>query len=107
PRTLQRVQRDFDEQVDRVNVMVDFDGDHRIGYNVTVSSTGGIYDAVITNETDFNEDWDGNWSHAVGGDDESWTVELLIPWHIAPMRENREDVRTLRIYLDRIVGVTG
>jgi hypothetical protein len=107
PRTLQRVQRDFDEQVDRVNVMVDFDGDHRIGYNFTVSSTGGIYDAVITNETDFNEDWDGNWRHAVGGDDESWTVELLIPWHIAPMRENREDVRTLRIYLDRIVGVTG
>src|SRR5215204_998864 len=26
PRTRQRVQRDFDEQVDRVNVMVDFDG---------------------------------------------------------------------------------
>jgi hypothetical protein len=107
PRTKQRVQRDFDEQVDRVNVMIDFDGDHRIGYNFTVSSTDGIYDAIITNETDFNEDWDGNWRHAVGGDDESWTVELLIPWHIAPMRENHGDVRTLRIYLDRIVGVTG
>jgi len=39
PRTQQRVQRDFDEQVDRVNVMVDFDGDGRTGYDFTISST--------------------------------------------------------------------
>ncbi len=89
PRTHQRVQRDFEEQVDRVNVMVDFDGDHRTGYNFRVSSTDGIYDGVITNENEFNTDWDGNWRHAVGGDAERWTVELLIPWHIAPMREHR------------------
>src|SRR5262245_40460899 len=50
PRTLQRVQRDFEEQVDRVNVMVDFDGDHRTGYDFTVSNTDGISDSIITNE---------------------------------------------------------
>src|SRR5256885_788117 len=38
PRTRQRVQRDFQEQVDRVNVMLDFDGDGRTGYDFTVSS---------------------------------------------------------------------
>ena len=54
-----------------------------------VSSTDGIFDAIVTNEKQFNEDWDGNWRHAVGGDDEGWTVEVLIPWHIAPMRERR------------------
>lgn len=107
PRTQQRVQRDFDEQVDRVNVMIDFDGDHRTGYNFTVSSTGGIHDAIITNETEFNDDWDGNWRHAVGEDEAGWTVEVLIPWHIAPMREATGDTRTLRIYLDRVVGITG
>ena len=69
PRTLQRVQRDFEEQVDRVNVMVDFDGDHRTGYDFTISSTDGISDAIITNENNFNYDWDGNWRHAVGSDD--------------------------------------
>jgi hypothetical protein len=106
PRTRQRVQRDFDEQVDRVNVMIDFDGDRRTGYTFTVSSTDGIYDAIITNEFDFNADWDGNWRHAVGADDEGWTAELLIPWHIAPMRE-ATDARTLGIYVDRIVGATG
>ena len=49
PRTHQRVQRDFEDQVDRVNVMVDFNGDGRTGYDFVVSSTDGINDAVITN----------------------------------------------------------
>ncbi len=107
PRTQQRVQRDFKDLVDRIDLMIDFDGDHRTGYNFKVSSTAGIYDAIVTNESQFNPDWDGNWRHAVGSDAESWTVELLIPWHIAPMRENTGDVRTIGIYLDRIVGSTG
>src|SRR5690606_29933666 len=54
PRTRQRVQRDFEEQVDRVNLMIDFDAGGRTGYNFTVSSTDGIADAVITNENQFN-----------------------------------------------------
>ncbi|HEY7641561.1 MAG TPA: DUF5916 domain-containing protein [Steroidobacteraceae bacterium] len=107
PRTQQRVQRDFDEQVDRVNVMVDFDGDHRTGYCFTVSSTNGIFDAIVTNEIEFNKDWDGNWRHEVGGDETAWTAEVLIPWHIAPMRQAPGDTRTIGIYVDRIIGVTG
>jgi hypothetical protein len=106
PRTLQRVQRDFDEQVDRVNVMLDFDGDHRTGYDFTISATDGIADAIITNETAFNDDWDGNWRHAVSSDAESWSVEVLIPWHIAPMR-NANGKRTIGVYLDRVTGATG
>ncbi|MDF3020754.1 MAG: hypothetical protein K0Q92_2057 [Steroidobacteraceae bacterium] len=106
PRTLQRVQRDFDEQVDRVNVMLDFDGDHRTGYDFTVTSTDGIADSIITNENSFNDDWDGNWRHAVSSDAESWSVEVLIPWHIAPMRDS-PDKRILGIYLDRVTGSTG
>lgn len=107
PRTRQRVQRDFEDQVDRVNLMVDFDGDRRTGYNFTISSTDGIHDAVITNEFEFNKDWDGNWRHAVAEDDEAWTAEVLIPWHIAPMRDANGDVRTLSVYVDRVVGATG
>ena len=106
PRTLQRVQRDFDEQVDRVNVMIDFDGDHRTGYDFTISSTDGITDAIITNENNFNNDWDGNWQHAVSSDAEGWSVEVLLPWHLAPMRQAGEK-RTVAIYLDRVVGTTG
>jgi len=107
PRTQQRVQRDFNEQVDRVNVMIDFDADHRTGYDFTIASTNGIFDAIITNETEFSSDWDGNWQHEVGGDDEAWTAEVLIPWHIAPMHEATGDKRTIGIYVDRVIGVTG
>jgi hypothetical protein len=107
PRTPQSVQRDFEEQVDRVNVMIDFDGDHRTGYNFKVSSTGGVYDAIITDESVFNKDWDGNWRHAVREEGEAWTAEILIPWHIAPMRGANGDVRTLGVYVDRVVGATG
>jgi hypothetical protein len=107
PRTRQRVRRDFDEQVDRVNLMVDFDGDGRTGYNFTVSSTGGIADAVITNENQFNDDWDGNWRYAVGEDADSWSVEMLIPWYIAPMQKAVGDQRAVKIYLDRVIGSTG
>jgi Domain of unknown function (DUF5916) len=107
PRTRQRVQRDFEEEVDRVNVMIDFDGDRRTGYAFTISSTGGVFDAIITNESEFNKDWDGNWRHAVGEDDAGWTAEVLIPWHIAPMREAQGEVRTVSIYVDRVIGSTG
>jgi hypothetical protein len=106
PRTQQRVQRDFEDQVDRVNVMVDFDGDRRTGYAFRIASTNGIADSIITNENNFNSDWDGNWRHATSGDEEGWSVEILIPWHIAPMRESGEK-RVLGLYLDRVVGSTG
>lgn len=107
PRTRQRVQRDFEAQVDRVNLMVDFHGDGRTGYNFTVSSTDGIADAVITNESQFNDDWDGHWLHAVAEDADDWSVEMLIPWYIAPMREGRDGTRVLHVYVDRVVGSTG
>jgi hypothetical protein len=107
PRTRQRVQRDFEDQVDRVNLMVDFDGSGRTGYNFVVSSTGGINDAVITAENSFNTDWDGNWQHAVSEDADGWTVEMLIPWYIAPMHAGKNGQRTMGVYLDRVIGSTG
>jgi len=106
PQTLQRVRRDFDEQVDRVDLMVDFDGDHRTGYVFTVSSTDGIYDAIITDESRFNADWDGKWRHAVAADEDGWSAEILVPWHIAPMQA-ADGARTLGVYVDRVIGATG
>ena len=79
PRTLQKIQRDENAQVDRVNLMVDFEGDGRTGYNFMVSASNGINDAVITNQSQFSTDWDGNWQHAAGSDAEGWSAEMLIP----------------------------
>ncbi len=107
PRTRQKVRRDFEDQVDRVNLMVDFDGDGRTGYNFVVSSTDGINDAIVTNENHFNEDWDGNWKHAVSEDDDSWSVEILSPWYTAPMHKADGDLRRMKVYLDRVIGSSG
>ncbi len=107
PRTRQKVQRDFDEQVDRINAFIDFDGDGRTGYAFSVSSTGGVADEIITNENQFSEDWDGQWRHAVGEDGQGWSVELLVPWHTAPMRDGIDGQRTLKLFLARVIGATG
>lgn len=106
-RTAQRVQRDFEESVDRVNLMVDFNGDGRSAYNFTLSSTDGINDAVITNESNFRKDWDGIWEHAVAQDAQGWTAELRVPWHTAPMHKAQGATRTIGLYLDRVFGSNG
>jgi hypothetical protein len=108
PRTRSRTQRDGDAPVDRVNLMIDYDGDGRSGYNFTLNLTNGIQDATITNERSFSKDWDANWTHAVSEDGDTWSAEMLIPWYVAPMRKGTKDgKRTVGIYLDRVVGSTG
>ncbi|MGO4550554.1 DUF5916 domain-containing protein [Lysobacter sp. 2RAF19] len=107
PRNRQKIRRDEQAQVDRNNLMIDFDGDGRTGYNFMVSSTDGINDAVITNQNQFSTDWDGNWQHAASEDENGWSSEMLIPWYIAPMAKGKDGKRTFRIYLDRVIGSTG
>lgn len=104
PRTRQRFQRDNNGNVDRVNVYVDFDGDGRTGYNFMVALSNGIADGTITNENQFNADWDGAWRHAVSEDESGWSAEMLIPWHIAPMRSDDDGKRTIGIAFDRVIG---
>ncbi len=107
PRTRQRFQRDNNGNVDRINVYIDFDGDGRTGYNFMLAMSDSIGDTTIANENQFNADWDGAWRHAVSEDAEGWSAELLIPWHIAPMRETPGDTRRIGLSLDRVVGDTG
>ncbi len=107
PRTRQSTARDADAVTDRVNVYVDFDGDGHVGYNFMVRLSDSIQDETITNENQFNTDWDGNWKHAVSEDGDTWSVEMLIPWYIAPMKGGHDGKRTLGLQLDRVVGATG
>lgn len=99
PRKRQRGQRDNAGAVDR--------GDGRIAYNFTVTLANSINDTTVTNENQFNSDWDGNFRHATSEDEAAWYVEILVPWHIAPMREAVGGQRTLRVGLDRVVAETG
>ncbi len=107
PRTHQSAPRDAGGPYDRVNLYVDYDGDGHVGYNFMVMLSDSIQDETITNENQFNTDWDGNWKHAVSEDAEGWSVEMLIPWYIAPMKKGHDGKRTLGIQLDRVIGSTG
>lgn len=100
----QRSRRDQGVSIDRVNVMLDFDGEGRGGYNFTLSASNGIQDATITSGGNFSNDWDGLWQHAVVDGEDEWTAEMLIPWHTAPMKKAQGDRRTIGIYLDRVIG---
>ena len=104
PRTRQKTQRDGGGPVDRVNVYVDFDGDGRQGYNFTVTLAGGLMDETISNENRFSRDWDGDWQFAVGEAGDTWSVEILIPWHIAPMQKVEGETRRIGLALDRVIG---
>ena len=107
PRTHETAPRDAGGPYDRVNVYVDFDGDGHVGYNFMVMLSDSIQDETITNENQFNTDWDGNWKHAVSEDADGWSVEMLIPWYIAPMQDGKDGKRTIGLQLDRVVGSTG
>lgn len=106
PRTRQRSQRDAGGPVDRVNLYVDFDGDSRAGYNFTVTLADGIIDTTINNENQFNGDWDGDWRHATSEDGDTWSVEMLIPWHIAPMQKSAGSTRSIGVSVDRVIGTS-
>lgn len=98
--------RDEGAPLDRVNVYVDFDGEGRTGHDFTVRLSGSVMDQTLSNENQFNGDWDGIWQHAVTEDDAGWSVELLLPWHLAPMR-GQGDTRTIGLLLDRVIATTG
>ncbi|RZA19539.1 MAG: hypothetical protein EOP93_08385 [Lysobacteraceae bacterium] len=100
----QRSARDQDAAIDRVNVMLDFDGDARSGYDFTLTASDGVQDSTITSGGNFSADWDGLWQHAVVDGAGEWTAELLIPWHTAPMKKAVGEKRTVAVYLDRVVG---
>lgn len=107
PRVKPRSLRDQGGNADRVNVMIDFDGDGKLGYNFMVSLSDSIDDLVIANENQFRPDWDGDWRHAVHETAEGWSVEILIPWSIATMRAVPGATRSIGVYVDRVMGGNG
>ncbi|MEH6459963.1 DUF5916 domain-containing protein [Chitinimonas sp. JJ19] len=107
PRVKPRLQRDQTKKSDKVNVVIDFDGDGLSAYSFSVGLSGAISDGVVTNETELNLDWDTDWSSAVTETDAGWQVEMLIPWTVAPMRGPASPQRTVGVYFGRSLGHNG
>ncbi len=86
---------------DSVSLMLDFDATGQIAYEFSVGLGGGVRDGLITNQNEFDRDWDGVWQHAVRETDDQWFVEMLIPWSTVSMRRSPEAQRTIGMYASR------
>ncbi len=105
--TRTRIPRDGKTPADRFNLMLDLNADGRAGYAFTITAAGDITDESITNESSFSYDWDSSWQHAAADFDGGYSVEWLIPWSIAQMRDSRAPTRTIGVYFDRVIVATG
>jgi hypothetical protein len=92
---------------DSVSFMIDFDDTGVNAYEFSVSVTGSYRDGTITNENNFNNDWDGLWERAVNEESERWTVEILLPWSIVAMLQGSGETRRIAVFFQREVYATG
>jgi hypothetical protein len=106
-RTRQRTARDAQARADRVNLLLDLDGRGVTAYEFTITISGGIQDAIVTNQRSFAYDWDGLWHHAVHEEDDHWSVEVHLPWTVAPMGPIVDGRRRIGVYVSRVLEGRG
>jgi hypothetical protein len=79
-------------QNDHVAVIFDTFYDRRNGVQFAVTPGGGRLDAQITNESQYNADWNPIWEVAVGKFDGGWTVEAAVPFKSLRYRPGRNQI---------------
>ena len=79
-------------QQDFVGFVFDTFQDRRNGVMFFVTPNGGVMDGQITNETQYNRDWNPVWEYKAGRFDGGWTVETAIPFKSLRYRSGREQV---------------
>ena len=67
-------------QNERIGFTLDTFYDRRNGVSFSVNPIGGRMDGQITDERQYNSDWNPIWDLAVGRFDGGWTVEAQIPF---------------------------
>jgi hypothetical protein len=79
-------------QNDFIGFVFDTFHDQRNGFMFFVTPLGGRMDGQVTNESQYNVDWNPVWESAAGRFDGGWTVELAIPFTSLRYRSGREQV---------------
>ena len=75
-----------------VGVLLDTYYDRRSGYNFGINPIGGRIDMQMTNERDFNMDWNPIWELRTGRFDGGWTIEAAFPFKSLRYRRGRDQV---------------
>jgi len=79
-------------QNDHIAFLLDPFYDRRNGLEFAINPIGGRWDGQISNESQFNADWNPVWDFAVGRFEGGWTVELAIPFSSLRYRPGRAQV---------------
>ncbi|HWC72877.1 MAG TPA: DUF5916 domain-containing protein [Gemmatimonadales bacterium] len=64
---------------DHLKIVLDTYLDGRTGYVFAVNPNGSRYDALVTNQSDENANWDAVWEAATARTSRGWSAEIRIP----------------------------
>ena len=65
---------------DSIGIVIDSLHDLRSGFLFGTSPAGAKRDSQISNDSSFNDDWDGNWDVKVTRNGDGWIAEFAIPF---------------------------
>ena len=77
---------------ENITVLLDTFYDRRNGVLVTINPIGGRMDGQVTNERDYNGDWNPIWDVRTGRFEGGWTFEAEIPFKSLRYRPGRAQV---------------
>lgn len=93
--------RDSDTNSDQFQVAIDSYHDKRSGFFFVVDPSGTFMDGTISNDSWFDDTWDGVWESKTVIDDKGWTAEMRIPF--SQLRFNQQKEYTWGIGLGRLI----
>ena len=80
------------EENDNFAVALDTFDDGRNGVLLQTNPLGGLFDALITDESNTNSDWNTVWNVKAGRFEGGWTLEMVIPFQSLRYRASGEQI---------------
>jgi hypothetical protein len=75
---------------DRFSLIIDPHLDRRSGYRFELNANGVRWDALYSDTTDLQSDWEGIWRGEATRDDAGWSVEMAIPFKTLSFNPNND-----------------
>ncbi len=91
---------------DEVAFIIDFEGQGTTAHEFTVSLSGSVRDGIILQQTTYSYDWDEVWYSAVSEDEAGWSIEIELPWSVAPMGPVTGGRRQIGIFVGLFLQTT-
>lgn len=91
---------------DEVAFIIDFEGRGTTAYEFTVSLSGSVRDGIILQQTSYSYDWDTVWYSAVSEDETGWSIEVELPWSVAPMGPVTGGRRRIGVFIGLFLETT-